>query len=162
MEIRSAGLAATPGRPIEPRSARALRGLGGDPEAFTSLRVATDLAEGADLILTMTREQRRAVLGMRPRGLRHTFTLTEAAALLERADLDGLGELPLDHRAREFGRRLDTVRAYRTGGPADDVTDPVGRRFTVHDEVAHTIATALRPLAEVLFTPTRPRWAASA
>ena len=103
----------------------------------------------------MTRDQRRTVLESTPRGLRRTFTLAEAADLLQRADLTGLSFLPLTPRARELGRRLDAARAGRPTADGDDIADPVGQPSGAHQEVADRVAGALRPLADVLFTSVR-------
>jgi protein-tyrosine phosphatase len=111
VETGSPGLSAVAGRAIDPHSAAALVELGGNPAGFRSREFTRELAEDADLVLTMTCDQRRTVLGSTPRGLRRTFTLTEVADLLQRADLTGLAFLPLTQRGRELGRRLDTARA---------------------------------------------------
>jgi protein-tyrosine phosphatase len=149
--ISSAGLEAPEGRPMDPRSAAALRRLGGDQTGARAMGFRPELAESADLVLTMTRHQRRAVLERTPRGLRRTFTLLEAADLAGRADLRGLEFRPLGERARDLAMRLDAARSLRTTTEADDILDPIGHRQAVHDQVATTIANALRPLAEVLF-----------
>ena len=155
VEIGSAGLSAVAGRPIDPHSAAALVELGGNPAGFRSRELTRELTEDADLVLTMTRDQRRTVLESTPHGLRRTFTLTEAADLLQRADLTGLAFLPLTQRARELGRRLDAARAGRTRADGDDIADPIGQDEAVHREVADRVATALRQLADVLFTSVR-------
>ncbi len=92
-----------------------------------------------------------------PRGLRRTFTLLEAADLLSRTDVRDLRPLPLDERVREFGLRLDAGRTRRTASDTDDVLDPIGRQASVHDQVAQTIATALRTLLNELFPARSPR-----
>jgi protein-tyrosine phosphatase len=140
---------------MDPDTAAALIELGSDSAGFKARDFTRELAEDADLVLTMTRDQRRTVLEASPRGLRRTFTLTEAADLLRRADLAGLSLLPLAARARELGRRLDAARAGRPTGSSDDIADPIGQRAEVHQEVAELVATALRPLADVLFTSVR-------
>ena len=155
VRIESAGLSAVAGRPMDPDAAAALVELGGDPAGFESREFTRELAEDADLVLTMTRDQRRAVLEATPRGLRRTFTLTEAADLLQRADLTGLPLLPLTARARELGRRLDAARAGRPTADSDDIADPIGQPAAVHQEVAGLVAAAVRPLADVLFTSVR-------
>jgi protein-tyrosine phosphatase len=63
--------------------------------------------------------------------------------------------MPLTPRARELSRRLDAVRAYRSPAASDDIADPIRQRPAVHEEVARTIAAALRPLADILFTSVR-------
>jgi len=157
VRIDSAGLSAVAGRPIDPHAAAALVALGGDPAGLRSREFTPELAADADLVLTMTRDQRRTVLESTPRGLRRTFTLTEAADLLQRADLTGLALLPLTARARELGHRLDAARSGRPTAHSDDITDPMGQRPAVHQEVAELVATALRPLADILFSSVRAR-----
>ena len=151
IQISSAGLEARSGMEMDPRSAKALVDLGGDPAGFHSRTFVRSMAERADLVFTMTRRQRRDVLEMTPRGLRRTFTVAEAAALLDRADLSGFDVLPLAERARELGMRLDAARSRRATRATDDIFDPIGRAPAVHRDVAATIAGALRPLADILF-----------
>jgi protein-tyrosine phosphatase len=148
--VRSAGLAATAGRPMHPLSASALTALGGDPAGFSSSPFQPELAAAADLVLTMTRSQRRKVLEHTPRGLRRTFTLLEAADLLDRADLTALPEISVAERAAVLARRLDAARAQRTTSAADDIPDPIGGDAAAHRTAAESIAQALRPLAAVL------------
>ena len=152
VHISSAGLDAPVGRHMDPHSAAALRELGGTPDGVRAKAFLPAMAEEADLVITMTRKQRRAVLEQSPRGLRRTFTLLEAADLIRHADLQGLDELPLEERARELGLRLDAQRATPRSVDADDIEDPIGRREHVHVRVANTIAQGLRPLALVLFS----------
>jgi protein-tyrosine phosphatase len=148
VQASSAGLAATPGAPMEAKAAEAVRRLGGDPAGFSARSFSETVAVDADLVLTMTRKQRTQVLEATPRGLRRTFTLLEAAALLELADLTGLPRGP--ERAREFGLRLDAARGLRATTEADDLPDPIGQSTATHRHIAGRIADALRPLAEVL------------
>jgi len=155
IELVSAGTRAVAGRPMVAASAAALRRLGGDPEGFRSRALTAELAASADLVITMTRQHRREALRLAPRGLRRTFTVTEAADLLTRADLRGLRTMPLDLRVRELGRRLDAARAHRAATDGDDVPDPIGRRAAVHSATADTIAGALRPLADLVFSRVR-------
>ena len=151
VEIISAGTNAPLGRPLDPHSAAALSRLGGARAEHTARGLTQDVAAHADLVLTMTREHRRTVLGLAPRGLRRTFTLLEAADLLRSVEVRDLARLPLELRAAELGRRLDAARAHRATSSADDIDDPIGRRASVHDSVADTIDVALRPLLSALF-----------
>lgn len=151
VRIASAGTEALDGRSMDKRSAAALESLGGDPAGFRARTIVRDMAIHADLVLTMTRKQRRTVLADAPRALRHTFTLPEAADLLRTADLRGITDLPVHQRAGELAVRLNTARAYRMSLEADDVNDPIGHSSSVHKEVGTRIARKLRPLADVLF-----------
>jgi protein-tyrosine phosphatase len=160
VEVVSAGIHAEDGERMHPRSARALEALGGSASGFRSQRLTGELAASADLVLTMTRDQRAAALGVNPRGLHRTFTLAEAADLVRLADLSRLELMPLDARAAEFGRRLNAARSCRLVSPADDISDPMGQRAAVHAEVAACIERTLRPLADVLFPSVRRQLAA--
>lgn len=155
VQVSSAGLAATPGRPMAAESAAAVSRYGVRTDDFRSQALLPRMADEADLVLTMTREQRRGVLEGTPRGLRRTFTLREAAELLVRADLSGLSDTTRSDRAAHLARRLDAARG--SGPPADeDIVDPIGQPAPVHREVAEAIVTALRPLADVLLSGVRP------
>ena len=160
VRIESAGTDALDGKSMNSRSAAALAQLGGDPTGFIARTIRPMMANQADLILTMTRRQRRLVLAQAPRTLRRTFTLPEAAALLQDADLTGIEELPLSHRASALAARLDAGRARRRTADADDVHDPIGQSTSVHTQVAARIARKVRPLADVLFAegPVDPSW----
>jgi protein-tyrosine phosphatase len=156
LHLRSAGTDALDGKPMEKRSAAALAKLGGDPAGFLARKISPAMADDADLVLTMTRRQRRLVLSQSPRALRHTFTLPEAADLLRTAELDGITDLPLRRRAADLAVRMNAGRARRRGVEADDVFDPIGQAASVHGDVAARIARKLRPLADVLFCDGRP------
>jgi protein-tyrosine phosphatase len=155
VRIASAGTAAADGIDMDADSAAVLSALGGDPHGFTSRALRSEMAESADLVITMTREQRRKVLQRAPRAMRRTFTLREAADLLARADVEGIGDLPPRERARELAGRLNAGRAQRPSGADDDIADPIGRPLEVHREVGDAIAGALRPLVELLFQDAR-------
>jgi protein-tyrosine phosphatase len=97
---------------------------------------APDQAAGADLVLTMTGEQREEVLDAVPEATARTFTLKELVALL--------GALP--SLAGEFSRQAlvariaeaDRLRATgETPRPADeDVADPIGLSTATYQAVA--------------------------
>ena len=156
LQISSAGVEAPEGQPMDAASLRAALELGADADVLAGhLARAVDPAElaEADLVLTMSRWQRKKVLARAPRQLRRTFTLPEAAALLELADVQGVAELPLEQRTGELAVRLSAARAHRRVSDSDDVRDPIGRRADEHRRTAERIATELRPLAAVLLAP---------
>lgn len=146
VRLTSAGVGAVVGSAMHPDSALVLQGYGGDPSGFVARQLVEDMAIDADLTLTMTRAHRQRVLELAPRALARTFTLREAAALV---DLLGDVDLPgegLADRARALVRELNGARSRRQAGPADDVGDPIGRPVEVHEEVGAEIAEALIPL----------------
>lgn len=122
------------GSPMHPHAALVLQSLGGDPSNFVSRRVTASIAAEADLILTMTKEHRDAVLRLAPRQLRRTFTLIEAARLIT------------DHRAHEISD-LAVLRP-RLEGELLDVADPIGRSEEFHAAVGTQIAGAMPPILE--------------
>ena len=67
---------------MEPSSSQVLSGLGGDATGFRAQQLTGEMADAADLTLTMTRRHRRAVLKVSPRSMFRTYTLREAADLL--------------------------------------------------------------------------------
>ncbi|MGR6967094.1 arsenate reductase/protein-tyrosine-phosphatase family protein [Geodermatophilus sp. URMC 61] len=147
VRLVSAGVQAVVGSAMHPDSALVLRGLGGRPEGFVARQLVDDMAIDADLTLTMTRQHRRDVLRMAPRALARTFTLREAAGLLEVVGEDV--EVPGDglaERARNLIKELAAARSRRQSGRGDDIRDPVGLPAEVHQEVGDAVAGALIPV----------------
>lgn len=146
IELVSAGTRAVVGSPMDPASARALEQLGGDPRDFRAGQLTEAVAARADLALTMTRAHRAAVLAHAPRAMARTFTLREAAGLLDLlGPVDDLPGEPRD-RARALVTRMGTARSRRPSGPDDDIADPVGQDDDVHLRTASAIREALVPV----------------
>jgi protein-tyrosine-phosphatase len=140
VRIHSAGTRAVVGSAMDPASAAVLRDLGGDPEGFVARQLTEQLVASADLTLTMTRDHRREVLARGPRALSRTFTLREAAGLLELVPEDD-GSDP-----RALVRRMAAARSLRASGGDDDVPDPIGRPAEVHASTGDIVAEALDPI----------------
>jgi protein-tyrosine phosphatase len=70
------------GYPVQPNAALVLEKLGGDASGFAARQLTSRIASDADLVLTMTRAHRDAVLELAPHRLHRTFTLREAARLI--------------------------------------------------------------------------------
>ncbi|PQP41642.1 low molecular weight phosphatase family protein [Mycolicibacterium austroafricanum] len=77
----SAGTHAVISHPIHANAALVLEQLGGSTANFAARQLTTRIASAADLILTMTRAHRDAVLELAPGKFSRTFTLAEAAHL---------------------------------------------------------------------------------
>jgi len=147
IQLVSAGTRAVTDSAMHPDSALVLEGLGGRPDGFAARQLHEHVAIDADLVLTMTRAHRREVLKVAPRALARTFTLREAAALLD--DLDGNLELPgegMADRARALVKELAAVRSQHVNSNEDDIRDPIGESVEVHAEVGEAIAAALVPI----------------
>lgn len=152
LRIESAGVRAVVDSAMHPDSALVLRGFGAEAGDFRARQLLDDMPAAADLTLTMTREHRRHVLERAPRALARTFTLREAADLMDRiGDETVEGATPPD-RARNLVATMSAARSGRHGGAGDDVRDPIDQPIEVHEEVATTIVDSLLPVLRRLAT----------
>ncbi len=122
--ITSAGMAATPGRPLDDRIARLLGERGVPPAAeWRSTRLDAGLVRAADVVLVAEQKHRRAVVELEPAALGHTFLLAHFARLLDAADVDRFADGPhLLAAARAQRGRMQPVPAEN-----DEIPDPAGR-----------------------------------
>lgn len=135
LQAASAGTRAVIGHPVHPEAARVLLDVGADPAGFAARQLSPKIAGAADLILTMTRQHRDAVLEIAPRQLKRTFTLTEAAALTTGFAPDSLADLA-------------ALRPHLRAEQVADVPDPIGQSPDVFDRVGAQIAGLVRPVAD--------------
>ena len=147
IRLVSAGTRAVVDSAMHPDSALVLQGYGAEAGDFRARQFVEGMAYEADLILTMTRGHRRDVLHASPRALARTFTLREAAALLETLgdDTDVPGE-SLPERGRALVQAMAAARSHRHGGEDDDVRDPISQPLDAHAEVGEAIVGALLPV----------------
>jgi protein-tyrosine phosphatase len=139
VEVTSAGTGALVGAPVAGPMARQLARRGLDVSGFVARPVAADLLESAELVLTMTRAHRAAVLELAPAALRRCLLFTEVAALAQR--------VPSVPEASDDAARLRAVvvgagraRATLGGlGPDQDIEDPYGHDDDVHARVLDRI-----------------------
>ena len=148
IRLVSAGTRAVIGSGVHPSTALVLAGFGAEPGDFRAQQLTEALPARADLILTMTRGHRQDVLALAPRGLARTFTLREAAALLELVPpSSGLTGDAFAERARCLVAAMASSRAQLRGGGEDaDVRDPIRHPVEVHQEVGDAIVEALIPV----------------
>ncbi|WP_167762079.1 hypothetical protein [Blastococcus sp. CT_GayMR20] len=151
LHVASAGTRAVVGSAMHPDSALVLRGFGVEAGDFRARQLRAEHVDRADLVLTMTRAHRNAVLTLAPRAMARTFALREAAALLSRSEEADVPEVefsgaPSGERARQVVQRLTTARRHRASDEGDDIRDPIGQPVEVHEEVAELIVAALLPL----------------
>jgi protein-tyrosine-phosphatase len=147
IRLMSAGTRAVVDSGMHPDSALVLRGLGAEAGDFRARQFVGSMAAEADLVLTMTRGQRREILHAAPRALARTFTLREAADLI--AGLEDDQKLPgrdLAGRARNLVKAMAGARSHRHSGEDDDVRDPAQQPLEVHEEVGEAIVAALLPV----------------
>ncbi len=148
IQLRSAGTGAVVGAGMHPDSALVLRNFGGEPGHFVARQLQRVHADGADLILTMTRRHRGDVLQTSPRALARTFTLREAASLLRMlGDVAPRGS-DVPSLARDLVREMATARARHVSSQDDDILDPINLAVEAHQEAGELIAAALLPLLQ--------------
>jgi len=132
----SAGTRAVISHPIHPDASRVLATLGVDASDFAARQLTSTIASNSDLVLTMTKAHRDAVLELAPHQLPRTFTLNEAARL-----------------ASECGARhveeLAALRPHLVAHTVPDLPDPVGRSAEFFAMVGTLIADLLPPILEL-------------
>ena len=151
--VRSAGTQARPGRPMHPRTERALARHRVDSAGFTSRRLSEADVDWADLVLTMTGDHRDEVAAVSPRGLQKVFTLMEAAALAEALGSDWSAGSPPHRSAVAQALRETRSKFAPARGPAFDVPDPISGSAQVHADAVDQIAAALDCLLPLLVRP---------
>ena len=132
----SAGIRAVIGQAMHPDAAIVLEELGGDSSDFTARQLTAPIAADADLILTMTRAHRDAVLERSPQKLRKTFTLAEASCLVSQYGAEKLTDLA-------------ALRPKLLRSEVADIADPIGQDFSVFAEIGATIARLLPPVVNI-------------
>ncbi|MCV7345434.1 low molecular weight phosphatase family protein [Mycolicibacterium rhodesiae] len=129
----SAGTRAVIGSPIHPEAARILEHLGGTASDFAARQLTPRIVGDADLIITMTRAHRDAVLGLAPRQLHRTFTLSEAALLVSERNAQTVADLA-------------ALRPQLPSAAAADIPDPIGQDSEFFARVGTQIAELLPPI----------------
>ena len=127
VRVYDAGLRARPGEPILPSVARAVRPFGLGLETHRSTPLELPLQDPAELLLTMTEEQRRTLVLTQRELLPRTFTVREAVRLLSSRWWDPQWD-GTPHVVVQLHRLRPLVRPART---PEDVPDPAhgGRRL---------------------------------
>lgn len=136
LAVSSAGTRALIGHPIHAEAARVIEDLGGRTDHFAARQLTTRLASGADLLITMTKDHRDAVLEVAPQKLHRTFTLSEAALLLS-----------------DFGARgvedLAGLRPLLASNIVTDISDPIGETSEVFAKVGQRISELVPPILKL-------------
>jgi protein-tyrosine-phosphatase len=135
--VRSAGLLSHD-LPVDPLAVEVMRERGLDIAGHTPRQLTADLieSEGADLVLCMTREHVRGVVGLVPSAFGRTFTVKELARRLATYPGDDITLAAL-HQGRSAGSLMgDDV--------LDDVADPYQLGLAEHRACVEEIAASLR------------------
>lgn len=161
ISVTSAGTCVRPGSTLDERTADWLCDVGIDKRPFVPRQLDSQMITEAELVLTLTREHRRAVLGLTPKAVRYTFTLRELARLL--------GVIPMKKQSRTgLVERLREIRdvawenrgAIRSTPPEDeDITDPSPSDPAAFTRIARSIDSAVNACLNALTGPSPvPQW----
>ncbi len=121
------------GHPIHSDAAVVVQELGGTVSNFAARQLTAEIISGADLVVTMTKAHRDAVLERAPRKLHKTFTLTEAARLVTDCNAATIDD-------------LSALRPQLAAHQVPDIVDPIGRSPEVFSRVGSQIAELLPPM----------------
>ena len=150
VQVRSAGTHALVGQPMSPPMDALVAGAGALADGFAARRLQASMIS-ADLVLTMTREQRSWTVELVPAALRRIFTLKQYAYLLELLDPS---ELPAGPPGERLRASVPLVMANhgRTSRPVteDDVPDPYRRGDAAYAAAFEEIEQATRTIGRVL------------
>jgi protein-tyrosine phosphatase len=123
----SAGTYAVTGNPIAPQMAALLRDAAVDDTGFAAHQLSEGQARGADLVLTMTRDHRAAVVDLWPASVRRAFTLREFARLLRSVEGAKLDQDTMVARLAAAVPLAAGQRHQLNAAPeTDDIADPYG------------------------------------
>jgi protein-tyrosine phosphatase len=124
------------GHPMHCDAAVVVQELGGDASNFAARQLTAKIASGVDLVVTMTRAHRDAVLTLAPNKLHKTFTLIEAARLVTECKAKTIKD-------------LSPLRPHLAAAEVPDIDDPIGQDPEVFSRVGSQIAELLPPILEL-------------
>jgi protein-tyrosine phosphatase len=121
---------------MHPDAAVVLEKLGGEASNFAARQLTPRIASDADLVLTMTRAHRDAVLELAPHRLHRTFTLSEAARVISECNARSVAALAA-HRTQLAAHELS------------DIPDPIGQDAKYFSMIGSQIADLLPPILKL-------------
>ncbi len=142
VEITSAGLAAVDGAPASAEAIEAMRRAGVDLTGHRARRLTREMALAADLVLTMTRRQKEAVLALAPEAGEKIFTLTELAGRIAAGTAGGREGDPKTQGAEG----METTEENRQ--VQGDIPDPFGGDLETYIATARQIERWLLMIAD--------------
>ena len=152
VQLASAGTIGLTGQGMPEQAADLSRHFGGDPSAHVAQELTEQHVQSADLVFAMSREHRRTIVELVPRGIRYTFTIREFARLIAGLTDDDLFEaasLPIDDVAGRLTTLIGLAASQRgsvaplVSADEDDVVDPYRRSDEVYVESAQQLVPAV-------------------
>lgn len=144
--VTSAGTNGLIGWGVEPKIVEIAARHGVSMSGFRAREVTPQLVSQADLILTMTREQRSIIVQLVPAALRRTFTLREFARILPHVPAEDAAQP--SQRWHSLVALVQRHRRRPENPSSDDVVDPYGCRDRVFEEMAAQLVPAVKTLVE--------------
>ncbi|MVP01487.1 low molecular weight protein arginine phosphatase [Paenibacillus lutrae] len=162
IHIRSAGVYASDGTPISQQSSSVLREKGCEA-SITSRLLRIQEVQWADLILTMTNDHKRGVVGRFPEAAGKTFSLKEyveddpsvLAAVQEHEQLIAEFQVKVALSEPVTQEEKNTLLLLEKQLPDYDISDPYGGSLSVYRRTAAEIEEALLKLISRLKQNTR-------
>lgn len=158
VQVASAGVRAVVGSPMTSTMARLVTAAGADAHGFAARQLTADMVRESDLVLTMTRAHRAAVVELAPAAVRRTFALRELARLADAAvaaDASSTGPWPSDPagRVRALPARASQQRGrVPAAAQDDDIEDPYDRGDAAYQRAFGEIDDAVQRVVAALTT----------
>lgn len=149
VQIRSAGVRALVGAPIDPAMVTLLDGQGVRADGFAARRLAPAEVRGAGLVLAMTRAHRAQIVEAVPSALRRCFTLLEFARIAGSPDLPAAPAGPPGVRMPALVALAGRHRGAGGAPDDEDVPDPYGRGTAAFEHAYALIRDAVQDIAQV-------------
>ncbi|MCW2900610.1 MAG: protein tyrosine phosphatase [Streptosporangiaceae bacterium] len=146
VRVGSAGVRARAGAPFDADMASA---LGDELPNFTARQLTSAMIGESDLILTMTRIHRSAVVSSVPSAVRRTFTLREFTDLAVLAEPGGAYTTAAE-RLSALTAQAPLARPRRDRRAEDDIADPYGSGIAAYERAVAEISAAVTSLAAQL------------
>lgn len=152
IEVTSAGTRAQPGAQPEPGTLRLLEKAGLDADGCIAQKVTPEMLRIADLVLTVTRDERHEAVRLERRALRYVHAVADFSDLVAGADLRSPSFLEAEDAplvakltARAAARR-DVVAARLTDDSG--IIDPLGHPDRVYSKMAAQVDKLIPPIVE--------------
>jgi ribose 5-phosphate isomerase B len=154
IEVTSAGLAAVDGAPASAGAMEVMRRFGVDLSGHRTRRLTRKMVLAADLVLTMTKRHKEAVLALLPEATGKVFTLQEFAGRFAGSTDPGAGGV--ENRPGEEGAKTADKERKTTTNMAEenwweqgdgDILDPFGGDLQTYENCARQIERCLLMIA---------------
>jgi len=152
VRVSSAGTDAIEGRPMDPNTEFLLNAQDLESSGFMSRPISEKIVLESDLVLTATRDHRRAVVQSVPSALSRVFALSDFADLCSGIDLDATRSADSENFISDLVRAANARRSFvpvRSNESAD-ILDPYRKGHSAFVEMQHQSLGYLNVIAEAV------------